>query len=132
MIFFRRNPFGDDFALGECKKLYLCAYIIYIRNTTMKKTIRLATLAAVVMCGVTSCVNVAPNAGEEAVLIHKPYIFGPGGVDEKPVETGRTYTWISTSFVKVSMLPQKFDENLDDATSNDNTCSTSTPRYSCR
>ena len=65
--------------------------------------------------------NVAPNAGEEAVLIHTPYVFGPGGVDERPVETGRTYTWISTSFVKVSMLPQKFDENLDDATSNDNT-----------
>ena len=87
----------------------------------MKKMIRMSALAVVLMCDVTSCVNVAPNAGEEAVLIHKPYIFGHGGVDEKPVETGRKYTWISTSYVRVSMLPQKFDENLDDATSNDNT-----------
>ena len=87
----------------------------------MKKMIRMSALAAVLMCGVTSCVNVAPNAGEEAVLIHKPYIFGHGGVDEDPVETGRTYVWFSTDYVKVSMLPQKFDEKLDDATSNDNT-----------
>ena len=55
----------------------------------MKKMIRMSALAAVVMCGITSCINVAPGAGEEAVLIHKPYIFGHGGVDDKPVETGR-------------------------------------------
>ena len=34
----------------------------------MKKTIRLAALAAVVMCGVTSCVNVAPNAKQNAEM----------------------------------------------------------------
>ena len=73
------------------------------------------------MMGLNSCINVAPGAGEEAVLIHKPYIFGHGGIDEKPVETGRQYEWISTSYVIVSMLPQKFDEKLDDAASNDNT-----------
>lgn len=87
----------------------------------MKKQIRLSAMAMLLVCGVTSCVNVAPNAGEEAVLIHKPYIFGHGGVDEKPVETGRQYEWFSTDYVIVSMLPQKFDEKLDDAASNDNT-----------
>ena len=66
----------------------------------MKKMIRLSALAAVMMCGFASCVNVAPDAGEEAVLIHKPYIFGHGGVDDEPVETGRKYTWISTSYVR--------------------------------
>ena len=73
------------------------------------------------MLGMNSCINVAPGAGEEAVLIRKPYIFGHGGIDEKPVETGRQYEWFSTSYVIVSMLPQKFDEKLDDAASNDNT-----------
>lgn len=87
----------------------------------MKTKVRLSAVAMLLMCGVTSCVNVAPNAGEEAVLIHKPYIFGHGGVDEKPVETGRQYEWFSTDYVIVSMLPQKFDEKLDDAASNDNT-----------
>lgn len=68
-----------------------------------------------------SCTSVTPNAGEEAVLIHKPWFFGSGGVDMTPVETGLEYTWLSTDYVIVSMLPQKYDENLDDATSNDNT-----------
>lgn len=86
----------------------------------MKNFVKCA-LAACVMCGITSCKNVAPNAGEEAVLIHKPILFGHGGVDDEPVETGRQYEWFSTDYVIVSMLPQKFDEKLDDAASNDNT-----------
>lgn len=87
----------------------------------MKKKSMLSVLSLCLMLGLNSCINVAPGAGEEAVLIHKPYIFGHGGIDEKPVETGRQYEWFSTSYVIVSMLPQKFDEKLDDAASNDNT-----------
>ena len=87
----------------------------------MKKRTVLSMLCLCLMAGFTSCINVAPGAGEEAVLIHKPYFFGRGGVDDKPVETGRKYEWFSTSYVIVSMLPQKFDEKLDDAASNDNT-----------
>ena len=87
----------------------------------MKKKTMLSVLSLCLMMGLNSCINVAPGAGEEAVLIHKPYIFGHGGIDEKPVETGRQYEWFSTSYVIVSMLPQKFDEKLDDAASNDNT-----------
>jgi hypothetical protein len=87
----------------------------------MKKKTMLSMLSLCLVAGLTSCINVAPSAGEEAVLIHKPYIFGHGGIDEKPVETGRQYEWFSTSYVIVSMLPQKFDEKLDDAASNDNT-----------
>jgi hypothetical protein len=87
----------------------------------MKKKSMLSALSLCLMVGLNSCINVAPGAGEEAVLIHKPYIFGHGGIDEKPVETGRQYEWFSTSYVIVSMLPQKFDEKLDDAASNDNT-----------
>lgn len=87
----------------------------------MKKKSMLSVLSLCLMLGMNSCINVAPGAGEEAVLIHKPYIFGHGGIDDKPVETGRQYEWFSTSYVIVSMLPQKFDEKLDDAASNDNT-----------
>lgn len=87
----------------------------------MKRRTMLSVLSLCLMAGLNSCINVAPGAGEEAVLIHKPYIFGHGGIDENPVETGRQYEWISTSYVIVSMLPQKFDEKLDDAASNDNT-----------
>ena len=87
----------------------------------MKKRTMFPMLSLCLMVGLNSCINVAPGAGEEAVLIHKPYIFGHGGIDEKPVETGRQYEWFSTSYVTVSMLPQKFDEKLDDAASNDNT-----------
>ena len=87
----------------------------------MKKRTVFSMLCLCLMAGFTSCINVAPGAGEEAVLIHKPYFFGRGGVDDKPVETGRKYEWFSTSYVIVSMLPQKFDEKLDDAASNDNT-----------
>ncbi|MBO5083518.1 MAG: SPFH domain-containing protein [Bacteroidaceae bacterium] len=87
----------------------------------MMKNLVKCALVAGMMCGITSCVNVAPGAGEEAVLIHQPYLFGHGGVDDEPVETGRQYEWFSTKYVIVSMLPQKFDEKLDDAASNDNT-----------
>lgn len=78
---------------------------------------------SLLLCAVTfsSCIQVAPDYGQEAVLIHKPWIFGHGGVDEKPVETGLSYTWLSTDYVTVNMLPQKYDETLDDVTSNDNT-----------
>ena len=38
-----------------------------------------------------------------------------------PVETGLEYTWLSTDYVIVNMLPRAYDEDLDDATSNDNT-----------
>lgn len=91
------------------------------RNRMMKKKPILSVLSLCLVAGLSSCINVAPGAGEEAVLIHKPYIFGHGGIDDKPVETGRQYEWFSTSYVIVSMLPQKFDEKLDDAASNDNT-----------
>ena len=101
--------------------MHIFALIKAKSNRMMKKKTMLSALSLCLMMGLNSCINVAPGAGEEAVLIHKPYIFGHGGIDEKPVETGRQYEWFSTSYVIVSMLPQKFDEKLDDAASNDNT-----------
>ena len=88
------------------------------------KTRKLFSLLAtgLLLCaGLTSCHRVTPNAGTEAVLIHKPYFFGKEGVDPTPVETGSEWVWFSTENVYVSMVPQKYDENLEDVTSNDNT-----------
>ena len=69
----------------------------------------------------TSCYRVTPDAGQEAVLVHKPYFFGKDGVDKNPVGTGSKWVWWSTDAIEVSMVPQKYDEKLEDVTSNDNT-----------
>ena len=69
----------------------------------------------------TSCYRVTPDAGQEAVLVHKPYFFGKDGVDMNPVGTGSKWVWWSTDAIEVSMVPQKYDEKLEDVTSNDNT-----------
>jgi hypothetical protein len=85
----------------------------------MKNIVLLGFLCSCVIF--SSCTTVAPEAGEEGVKVHKPWIFGTGGVDMTPVETGLEYTWLSTDYVIVNMLPKAYDEDLDDATSNDNT-----------
>lgn len=85
----------------------------------MKNIFVFSALCACMM--LASCTVVAPEAGEEGVKVHKPWVFGSGGVDMTPVETGLQYTWLSTDYVIVNMLPQAYDEDLDDATSNDNT-----------
>lgn len=87
----------------------------------MKKIFSIFVLSLVMVLGFTSCTSVTPDAGQEAVLVHKPWFFGTGGVDMTPVETGLEYTWLSTDYVIVGMLPTKYDEQLDDVTSNDNT-----------
>lgn len=87
----------------------------------MKKIFSIFVMSLVLVLGFTSCTSVTPNAGQEAVKVHKPWFFGTGGVDMTPVETGLEYTWLSTDYVIVGMLPTKYDEKLDDVTSNDNT-----------
>ena len=91
----------------------------YHKYITMKNIFVFSALCTCMM--LASCTVVAPEAGEEGVKVHKPWVFGSGGVDMTPVETGLQYTWLSTDYVIVNMLPQAYDEDLDDATSNDNT-----------
>ena len=91
----------------------------YHKYITMKNIFVFSALCDCMM--LASCTVVAPEAGEEGVKVHKPWVFGSGGVDMTPVETGLQYTWLSTDYVIVNMLPQAYDEDLDDATSNDNT-----------
>lgn len=87
----------------------------------MKKIFSIFVMSLVLVLGFGSCTSVTPDAGQEAVKVHKPWFFGTGGVDMTPVETGLEYTWLSTDYVIVGMLPTKYDEKLDDVTSNDNT-----------
>jgi len=60
------------------------------------------------------CGSVSPDAGQEAVLIRKPLIFGHGGVDSTPVKTGRTFVAMTTDAVYVDMKPQRVDMEFDD------------------
>ena len=78
----------------------------------------IALLFSVVM---TSCHGVRPEAGEESVLIYKPWFFGHGGVDMDPVQTGLTWCWWSTSSETFKIIPQKNQVDMEDLVSNDNT-----------
>lgn len=77
-------------------------------------TIMLAS--AVLLSG---CSNYSPDAGHEIVLVKKPWVFGHGGVDPVPVQTGRTFAAITTDGVDVYMQPQKFEANLPDTMTSD-------------
>lgn len=65
------------------------------------------------------CTRAAPDAGEEGVLIDKPWFFGHGGVDGTPVKTGLSFVPWTTSVVYVNMMPQMLKERFDDLMSKD-------------
>jgi len=65
------------------------------------------------------CNGVAPNAGQEAVLIQKPWFFGHGGVDPTPVKAGRSWVAVTTQAVYVEMVPQQHGIHFDDLMSSD-------------
>ena len=86
----------------------------------MKKILSVFSLVAAVFM-MTSCHGVRPDAGEEAVLIYKPWFFGHGGVDESPVRTGLTWCWWSTSSETFKVIPVQYNETFKDIISLDNT-----------
>lgn len=69
----------------------------------------------------TSCHSVSPDADEEAVLTYKPWFFGHGGVEKKPVETGLTWCWWSTSSEYFKITPQHYNIDFDDIVTDENT-----------
>lgn len=85
---------------------------------TTKLLLRI-TLAAALLMGLAGCTVVSPDAGQQAVLIDKPWIFGHGGVREKPVLPGLTYAWFSTQKIYVNMFPMQYDGNFGDLMSSD-------------
>lgn len=76
-------------------------------------------MVAMVAISLTACGRAAPDAGEEAVLIQKPWFFGHGGVVDEPVQPGLTFTSWTTSPVYVNMNPQALDIRYDDMMSGD-------------
>lgn len=66
-----------------------------------------------------ACGRAAPDSGQEAVLIRKPWIFGHGGVVPDPVKTGLTYTAITTQAVYISVVPQLVKEHFADIMTSD-------------
>lgn len=76
---------------------------------------------ALLSIAIVSCRGVRPNAGEESVLVYKPWFFGHGGVDKTPVQTGLTWCWFTTDAVTFIMTPYKWQVDMDDLFSDDNT-----------
>jgi regulator of protease activity HflC (stomatin/prohibitin superfamily) len=67
-----------------------------------------------------SCHGVRPDGGEEAVIIKKPWIFGVGGVEPKPVSTGLAWCVWSTSSEIFNTKPVNLEETFDDVITSDN------------
>lgn len=65
------------------------------------------------------CSSYGPDAGHEVVLVQKPWFFGHGGVMEDPVKTGRVIAALTTDGIDVSMQPQRFEANIQDAMTSD-------------
>lgn len=79
-----------------------------------------AGLAAVLVAALAGCTVVTPEPGQEAVLVDQPYFLGHGGVRPKPVPTGRSITWGSTTAIYVDMTPQTVHVAFNDYSSADN------------
>ncbi|GAA0528464.1 regulator of protease activity HflC (stomatin/prohibitin superfamily) [Rhizomicrobium palustre] len=69
--------------------------------------------------GLGACGRAAPDSGQEAVLIRKPWVFGHGGIEAEPVKTGLTYTAITTQVVYISVMPQLMREHFADIMTSD-------------
>jgi regulator of protease activity HflC (stomatin/prohibitin superfamily) len=72
-----------------------------------------------IVAAFAGCTTYGPDAGHEVVLIKKPWFFGHGGVVDEPVQTGRTFTAITTRGIDVNMQPAKFETTMDDTMTSD-------------
>lgn len=81
--------------------------------------IRNVVLLGVVALVAAACGRAAPDSGQEAVLIQKPWLMGHGGIEREPVKTGLTYTSITTQVVYISVVPQLVKEHFADIMSSD-------------
>ena len=80
---------------------------------------RMSLLACVAVVFVSACTAAAPDPGQEAVLVRKPWVFGHGGVEATPVKTGRSWVALTTQVWYVNTVPMLFTEHFDDLMSLD-------------
>ena len=77
------------------------------------------TVAAVAVTFALSACSATPDAGQEAVLVSKPWFFGHGGVDDEPVKAGRAFIAPSTQAIYVDVKPAEWDVKFSDLMSKD-------------
>ena len=87
-----------------------------------KITLTLKTLFLVtILTTITGCFNPSSvDAGQEGVMVKKPWIFGHGGVEAQPIKTGLVWTAWSTEVVRVDVKPFNVTEPFDDLITVDN------------
>lgn len=83
---------------------------------------RFASLVMVIVVAVlaASCNAAAPDPGQVAVVVKKPWFFGHGGVRQQSVQTGREWFALSTQLWYVDVKPIQFTMVIDDMFSKDN------------
>ena len=84
----------------------------------MRRLKVLFVLSLVIM--LSSCSMPGVDAGEEMVLIQKPWVFGSGGVVKEPIVSGRPLLAISTEYEKYTRQPIKYSELFTDVITYDN------------
>jgi len=85
------------------------------------RKIRLLFLALVLALSFSSCYRVQPDAGQESVLIYKPFLFGHGGVDKDPVSAGATWCVFTTDHKEFWITPITVTEDFVNMIPSDNT-----------
>lgn len=86
----------------------------------MKKLINYSIILLTII-SISSCYRVKPNADEESVIIAKPFLFGHGGVDNTPVESGATWVAATTDHVEFKIVPVNIAEDFENVMTKDNT-----------
>jgi hypothetical protein len=71
-------------------------------------------LGVLILISSVGCQYAAPDAGQEAVLVNKPWFAGHGGVIGTSVKTGTELVAASTSITYVNMQPQQVHVHFDD------------------
>jgi len=69
---------------------------------------------AVLAVALVGCTSAAPDAGQEGVIVRKPWFFGHGGVDPNPIHTGQSWFAASTSVILVDTRPKQQEFTFDD------------------
>ena len=87
----------------------------------MKKAFFLTLTCLTLLFAFIGCYRVQPNPGEESVLVYKPFIFGHGGVDPKPVSTGAEWCAITTEHKEFPITPITIMEEFTNMIPSDNT-----------
>ena len=85
------------------------------------KKIYFMIVLALTLTSLSSCYRVQPNGGEEAVLTYKPYLFGHGGVDPAPVQTGAEWCVWTTESQLYTITPLTLTEEFSNMIPSDNT-----------